>query len=111
MLLNCKKIVPLFLILTVLLAACKGVSATQETPPPNTPTPPPAKTASAPTPTVAPTKATSTARTIAANCTVVSRVSQPDPTQASLFPPVTEKDWAMGPATAKVTFIEYSDFQ
>ena len=44
-------------------------------------------------------------------CTVVARQPTPGPTQASLFPPVTEADHVKGPDTAKVTIIEYSDFQ
>jgi hypothetical protein len=35
----------------------------------------------------------------------------PDPTAESIFPPVSETDWVKGPASAKVTIIEYSDFQ
>jgi hypothetical protein len=46
----------------------------------------------------------------AANCTVVSTVPTPGPTEQSLFPPVGEGDWVQGPATADVTIIEYSDF-
>ena len=44
-------------------------------------------------------------------CTVVAKRPTPGPTQASLFPPVTEDDHVRGPDTAKVTIIEYSDFQ
>jgi hypothetical protein len=44
-------------------------------------------------------------------CTVVAKQPTPGPTQASLFPPVTEADNVKGPDTAKVTIIEYSDFQ
>jgi len=46
-----------------------------------------------------------------ANCTVVSRISEPDPTQSSVYPPLTDKDYIQGPASAKVTFLEYGDFQ
>lgn len=44
-------------------------------------------------------------------CTVVSQQPTPGPTEQSLFPPVTEKDWVLGPSTASVTLIVYSDFQ
>lgn len=102
---NLKKIFPLLMTIPLLLAACKGVTGAKESQVSNATTPVPTET------TPAPTKLAPTAQTVAANCTVVSRVSQPDPTQASLFPPITEKDWSRGPETAKVTFIEYSDFQ
>lgn len=46
-----------------------------------------------------------------ASCTVVSAVPTPGPTEASLFPPVSSSDWVSGAADAKVTFLEYSDFQ
>ncbi len=46
-----------------------------------------------------------------AGCTVVSPVPTPGPTQPSLFPPVSEQDWARGPSSALVTIVEYSDFQ
>ena len=44
-------------------------------------------------------------------CTVESRDPTPGPTEASIFPPVSESDWEQGPDSAKVTIIEYSDFQ
>lgn len=44
-------------------------------------------------------------------CTVVAKQPTPGPTQASLFPLVNENDHVKGPDTAKVTIIEYSDFQ
>lgn len=45
------------------------------------------------------------------NCTVVSRQPTPGPTEQSLVPPVSETDWSHGPEDAKVTIIEYGDFQ
>ena len=30
--------------------------------------------------------------------------------QNDRFAPVTDKDWALGPADAKVVFLEYSDY-
>lgn len=44
-------------------------------------------------------------------CTTVARNPTPGPTETSLFPPVVDSDWVVGPATAKVTIVEYSDFQ
>lgn len=44
-------------------------------------------------------------------CTIVSRRPTPGPTLQSLFPAPGESDWARGPSTARVTIIEYSDFQ
>ncbi len=44
-------------------------------------------------------------------CTVVSPEPTPGPTEASLFPPISDKDWALGVPTATVSIIEYSDFQ
>lgn len=45
------------------------------------------------------------------NCTVVSRQPTPGPTEKSIVPAVSEADWVLGPGDAKVTFIEYGDFQ
>lgn len=44
-------------------------------------------------------------------CTVVSRKPTPNPTVESLLPPPGEKDWVRGPKDARVTIIDYSDFQ
>jgi hypothetical protein len=44
-------------------------------------------------------------------CTVVSPQPTPGPTEQSLFPPVSDQDWVMGPETASITIIEYGDFQ
>lgn len=48
--------------------------------------------------------------TIAAGsgCTAVSTFNFPE--GESLFPAVSERDWAIGPAGAAVTILEYSDF-
>jgi hypothetical protein len=46
-----------------------------------------------------------------AKCTVKSSLPKMNPTEAALLPPVTEKDWVRGPANAKVTFMDYGDFQ
>jgi len=44
-------------------------------------------------------------------CTVVTQKPTPGPTPVPVYPPVTDSDWVKGPASAKVTIIEYSDFQ
>jgi len=44
-------------------------------------------------------------------CTVVSPRPTPGPTEESLFPPVNENDWILGPVDADVTIVEYGDFQ
>jgi hypothetical protein len=44
-------------------------------------------------------------------CTVVTTKPTPGPTPESIYPAVTDKDWAKGPSDARVTIIEYSDFQ
>ena len=46
-----------------------------------------------------------------ANCTVVSQSPTPGATEQSIFPPVSDSDWTIGPDTAAVTIIEYGDFQ
>lgn len=46
-----------------------------------------------------------------ASCTVVTKRPTQSPTEESLFPPVSEDDHVRGPETAKLTLIEYSDFQ
>jgi hypothetical protein len=44
-------------------------------------------------------------------CTVQSPFPTPGPTEQSLFPAASEADWTIGPDSAAITFIEYSDFQ
>jgi cyclophilin family peptidyl-prolyl cis-trans isomerase/protein-disulfide isomerase len=45
------------------------------------------------------------------SCVVISRIPTPSATESSLFPPPSSADWSVGPDTASVTFMEYSDFQ
>lgn len=61
----------------------------------------------APTPTLTPLPPTATPVPPTAVPTVQATASGPD----SLFPPITNADWQSGPANARVTIIEYSDFQ
>lgn len=44
-------------------------------------------------------------------CTVESPRPTPGPTQQSIFPPVSDDDWVLGPQDAHVTILEYGDFQ
>lgn len=44
-------------------------------------------------------------------CQVVSLSPTPGPTEASMFPPAQKDDWVVGNENAKLTIIEYSDFQ
>jgi hypothetical protein len=44
-------------------------------------------------------------------CTAVTKQPTQDPAAEPLYPPVTEADHIKGPANARVTLIEYSDFQ
>ena len=46
-----------------------------------------------------------------AGCTAISPKPTAGPTEASLFPPVSEKDWIRGSNQAAITILEYSDFQ
>lgn len=44
-------------------------------------------------------------------CTVATLLPAPDPTETSLFPPVSDQDWIRGSSGAPVTIVVYSDFQ
>jgi len=70
-----------------------------------------ATTESRPAPTFVLTVPTLSALLPDSGCTVISKKPTPGPTAESIFPPVSESDHAKGPASAKVTIIEYSDFQ
>jgi hypothetical protein len=73
----------------------------------NTTTP----TGARPAPTVILTVPAESALSPDSGCTVITQRPTPGPTAESIFPPVSETDWVKGPASAKVTIIEYSDFQ
>ena len=86
----------LTMIVVLLLTACGQAAAT----------PPQTSSTKA-----APAAAASTARKEPAACTVASRKPTGGPTEPSLFPVPTEQDWKIGPDDAKVTIIEYTDYQ
>lgn len=64
-----------------------------------------------PAPTVVLTVPVETALSPASGCTVITQKPTPGPTAESVFAPVSSSDWVKGPADAKVTILEYSDFQ
>lgn len=75
------------------LAAC----APALTPAPTATLPPPTDTPPPPTPSPVPPTATATLA--------------PETAGDSLFPPVTDADWQRGPRDARLTIIEYGDYQ
>jgi len=95
-----RKIIFILLVLTsIALAGC--LPQAQATP----------TATSRPAPTVVLNVPTQGAELPSSGCTVVSQKPTPGPTAASVFPPVSDTEWIKGPASAKVTIIEYSDFQ
>jgi hypothetical protein len=68
-------------------------------------------TTARPAPTVVLTVPTQAAPFPDSDCTVVTQKPTPGPTAESIFPPISNTDWVKGPANAKLTIIEYSDFQ
>jgi hypothetical protein len=99
-----------FIILALLLAALTLTGCIPEV----QTTPSVAATATSvarPAPTVVLSVPTETSLLPDAGCTVISKKPTPGPTAESPFPPVSNTDWVKGPADAKVTIIEYSDFQ
>ena len=64
-----------------------------------------------PAPTVVLAVPAGTALNPTSGCTVITQKPTPGPTAESVFAPVSSSDWVKGPADAKVTILEYSDFQ
>jgi predicted small secreted protein len=95
-----KRLLPLLLLMAFSLAACRGATGEGEvvTAPTNT-----AQALLPPTWTPAPTQAP--------GCTVVSTDAASTREIEELLGPVTEDDWIRGSYDARVTIIEYSDFQ
>lgn len=48
---------------------------------------------------------------VQSDCTVITLKPTPGPTVETVYPPISEADWTKGPADAKVTIVEYGDFQ
>ena len=103
-----KRLLPLSLLLSWLVAACQGAAVTQA--PVSTSDPAPSQTRNAAT---QPETEERSPNTLAVNaqCSVVSRNPTPGPTQQPIFAPVSEADWVLGSEDADITIIEYSDFQ
>ncbi|MCC6146521.1 MAG: hypothetical protein IT308_03025 [Anaerolineaceae bacterium] len=101
-----KKIIFLIGLTAMLFAGCSPQAET-------------APTAIETAPPVMPTQAAETAAPTAfiptsapASCVAQTGVfPTPDPTLQATFPPSAEGDWVLGESTAKLTIIEYSDFQ
>jgi protein-disulfide isomerase len=100
------------LLLTFLLVACSRDSEPVETETP-VPAAQPSDTAqpAQPPPVTQPTATSGAVAGEVQGCTVVSVQPTPSPDEESLFAPASGDDWSRGPEDAKVTLIEYSDFQ
>ena len=79
------KLIPALLLGAVLLAACS--------------------------PSAAPTQKQQVSGPPMEGCQVVDVVPQPNPTIEALVPAVSDQDHILGSKEAKVTFLEYSDYQ
>jgi hypothetical protein len=104
----------LSLILTALILAACGAPPT--TPPQAAPTDtaiaqPTATRATLPTLAVTATRPLVNPGNMMPGCTVVSIKPSPVAPEDSIFGPISEQDWVIGPPTATVTLLEYSDFQ
>ncbi len=101
-----RKFIPIFvLLMAFVLAGCLPKDL-------GTATVLPSPTASnKPAPTLMLTVPVNTLLQPSSGCTVVAKKPTAGPTAVSIFPPVSASDWVKGPADAKVTIIEYSDFQ
>ena len=64
-----------------------------------------------PAPTIGLSVPTETTVLDTTGCTVKTKKPTPGPTPTSIFPAVSDKEWIKGSANAKVTIIEYSDYQ
>jgi protein-disulfide isomerase len=99
-----RKLIPFLLLLgAVALAGC--LPQTQATVPTATETKP-----VQPTPTSVLQIPTQAVLLPDSGCTVVAK-NPTSPTAEPGYPPITDQDWTKGPADAKVTIVEYSDFQ
>jgi hypothetical protein len=109
-----KKIFMLFLILLAMgLTGCKPkeLTASNLTSTATTEARPTLTKEVGPAPTAILTVPTQSAILPDSGCTVITMKPTPGPTAESIYPPVSDTDHVKGPASAKVTMIEYSDFQ
>jgi hypothetical protein len=90
---NLKNILPLLILSSLVLLVACGPGA------------------SIPTATTLPSLEPSPAPTQESVCQSIYLEPTPDAKESSLFPPVTEQDYAVGPKDASMTIIEYGDFQ
>jgi hypothetical protein len=92
-----------FVLIALVLAGClpNGLATPSATPTTN----------ATPAPTVVLTVPEEASISPAVGCTVITQKPTPGPTPESIFPPVSDSDWVKGPATARVTILEYADFQ
>jgi len=88
-----KKYLPLLLLSSLVLLAACGPGASPPT------------TTALPIPEPSPTAFQESA------CQSINLEPTPDAKESSLFPPVTENDYVVGPKDASMTIIEYGDFQ
>ena len=100
----------LLIVIAMVLAACQGQSPTIPATTAPTVVFQPTATKAAVTPTVTEV-VEQTAAEAPPGCTVISLPATPGPTEQSVFPPASDKDWSTGPKDAAITLIEYSDFQ
>ena len=104
-----KSFLIILMLLTVGLAGCLPQATASPTPTSTAPAPTMAVTI--PTPTVGLIVPNESALLPDSGCTVITKKPTPGPTAESIYPPVTDADHIKGPESAKVTIIEYSDFQ
>jgi hypothetical protein len=100
--------------LAILLGACQSNAPASPPPTPQVVTPSPQKADAAnlaATASMADANPTAAVTGAPPGCTVVSPQPTPGPTETSLFPPISDKDWVIGVPTATVSIVEYSDFQ
>ena len=101
-----KKLLLITSIIIVLLAACSRQQVTSTTPMPGV------EDSGQPLPVATiDTASLAAEQVVPASCTVVKLVPTQGPTEESLFPPVSDSDWALGPADAALTIMEYSEMQ
>lgn len=103
------RITTLLLLISMTLAACQ--SATSPTSQGEMLPPTATSTVAATRPATQTPESKSLTNAPSPGCVVQSPFPTPGPTEQSLFPPLSAKDWAKGPDSATVTFTEYSDFQ